>query len=314
MWRVMLGLSVVPGILLVLAMFPLPDSTVWYMKVGRKEEAAKALHEVRPDENVESDLKAIEASLGTKQVSWGEVFSKSWRAPLIIGVTLAVLQQFTGINGVIYYADKIFATAGFNTPHAQTAATTWAIGAVNVLFTFIAVLFVDRLGRRPLLLAGLVGMGLSLVTIAVSFRSLAHVTINSSSSGNHPSDAGVIMLVAMVIFIGSFAFSLGPVVWTVINEIFPSAVRGRGVAIATAANWGAAWLVTQFFLTLTNLLGEAGTFALFAVVCVIAFLFVWSQLPETKGKTLAEIQQMWVDRAAAGKGGRAKGDLRVSTD
>ena len=109
------------------------------------------------------------------------------------------------------------------------------------------------------------------------------------------------MLVAMVIFIASFAFSLGPVVWTVINEIFPSTVRGRGVAIATAANWGAAWLVTQFFLTLTNLLGEAGTFGLFAAMCVITFVFVWFQLPETKGRTLAEIQQMWVERSAAGR-------------
>lgn len=301
MWRLMLGLSVVPGILLVIAMFPLPDSAVWYMKVGRQKQAAKALREVRPDENVEADLKDIEASLGTKQVSWAEVFSKAWRAPLMIGVVLAVLQQFTGINGVIYYADKIFAAAGFNTPHAQTAATTWAIGAVNVLFTFVAVAYVDRLGRRPLLLTGLVGMGLSLVTIALCFRNLAHVTINSSSSSNHPSDAGVLMLVGMVIFIASFAFSLGPVVWTVINEIFPSTVRGRGVAIATAANWGAAWLVTQFFLTLTNLLGEAGTFGLFAVMCVITFVFVWFQLPETKGKTLAEIQQMWGERAAAGR-------------
>ena len=169
---------------------------------------------------------------------------------------------------------------------------------MNVLFTFVAVAYVDRLGRRPLLLAGLVGMGLSLLTIGFCFRNLAHVTINSTSGSNSPSDAGVIMLVAMVTFIASFAFSLGPVVWTVINEIFPSTVRGRAVAVATAANWGAAWLVAQFFLSLTDWLGEAGTFWLFAGMCVVAFLFVWFRLPETKGKTLSEIQQMWLDRAA----------------
>lgn len=300
-WRLMLGLSVVPGILLVIAMFPLPDSSVWYMKVGQRDKAAKTLRQVRPDDSVETDLKDIEASLGTTQVSWGEVFAKTWRAPLVLGIGLAVLQQLTGINGVIYYGDKIFAAAGFHTPQAQTAATTWSIGAVNVLFTFVAVAYVDRLGRRPLLLAGLVGMGLSLLTIGFCFRNLAHVTINSASGSNSPSDAGVIMLVAMVTFIASFAFSLGPVVWTVINEIFPSTVRGRAVAVATAANWGAAWLVAQFFLSLTDWLGEAGTFWLFAGMCVVAFLFVWFRLPETKGKTLSEIQQMWLDRAAAGK-------------
>jgi SP family galactose:H+ symporter-like MFS transporter len=105
----------------------------------------------------------------------------------------------------------------------------------------------------------------------------------------------------MVVFIASFAFSLGPVVWTVINEIYPSTVRGRGVAIATAANWGAAWLVTQFFLSLTDWIGEAGTFYLFAALCVATFLFVWFVLPETKGKTLAQIQQMWLDRTGASK-------------
>jgi SP family galactose:H+ symporter-like MFS transporter len=102
-----------------------------------------------------------------------------------------------------------------------------------------------------------------------------------------------------MVFIASFAFSLGPVVWTVINEIYPSHVRGRGVAVATAANWGAAWLVTQFFLTLTNRLGESGTFALFAVMCVVSYVFIWKLVPETKGKTLDEIQQMFEDDFSA---------------
>jgi MFS family permease len=139
-------------------------------------------------------------------------------------------------------------------------------------------------------------MGLSLLVMGSCFYRLAHVTIHSSSQSNQPSNAGVILLVAMVVFIASFAFSLGPVVWTVINEIYPSTVRGRGVAIATAANWGAAWLVTQFFLTLTDWIGEAGTFYLFAGMCAVTFAFVWFLLPETKGKTLAQIQQMWIDR------------------
>jgi MFS family permease len=172
-----------------------------------------------------------------------------------------------------------------------------------VLATFIAIAFVDKLGRRPLLFAGLIGMCLSLVTIGVCFHSLGEVTHEASNATNAPSDAGVVMLVAMVVFIASFAFSLGPIVWTVINEIYPSSVRGRAVSVATAANWGAAWLVTQFFLSLTDAIGESGTFYLFAAMCVVSFVFIWFRQPETKGRSLAEIQEMWERKAArAGKG------------
>ena len=292
-WRWMLGLSIVPGVLLLVAMWPCSDSPVWYLKRGRRDDAAAAIRRVRPDDDVDAELAAIDASLHEQEAGWGVVFSRAWRAPLVIGVGLAVLQQLTGINAVIYYADKIFAAAGFSSPGSQTAATTWAIGAVNVLATLIAVAWVDKLGRRPLLFAGLIGMFVSLVTIAICFGSLAHVTAHSTHAANTPSDAGVIMLFATMVFIASFAFSLGPVVWTVINEIYPSHVRGRGVAVATAANWGSAWLVTQFFLTLTNLLGESGTFALFAVMCVVSYGFIWKLVPETKGKTLDEIQQQF---------------------
>ena len=201
---------------------------------------------------------------------------------------------------MIYYSDKIFAAAGFSTPHQQTAATTWSIGVVNVLATLIAVAYVDRLGRRPLMFAGLIGMGLALLVMSLCFRYLNHITATTTATTtNTPSDAGVIMLVAMVVFIASFAFSLGPVVWTVINEIYPSTVRGRGVAVATAANWGAAWFVTRFFLTLVNWIGESGAFLLFAIMCLVTYVFVWKLQPETKGRTLEQIQQMWTDKPAA---------------
>ncbi|MEV0272257.1 sugar porter family MFS transporter [Hamadaea sp. NPDC050747] len=298
-WRIMLGISVVPGILLVLAMVPLPDSMVWYTKVGQLDKAANAIRKVRPDEDVGADLRDIRDSLSGAQASWREVFSSRWRAPLVLGVGLAIFQQFTGINAVIYYSDKIFAAAGFSTPQQQTAATTWCIGVVNVLATFIAVAYVDRLGRRPLIFAGLIGMGLSLLALSLSFRHLARIATASSPGTNNPSDAGVFTLVAMIVFIASFAFSLGPVVWTVINEIYPTAVRGRGVAIATAANWGAAWFVTRFFLTLVDWVGESGAFLIFAIVCAITYVFVWKLQPETKGRTLEQIQQIWTTKAAA---------------
>ena len=151
-WRVMLGLSAVPALLLVLAMLPLPDSPNWYLKVGRADDARKTLREAQPDGDVDTEVAEIQASLGERQVPWSAVFAKRWRAPLVLGVGLAVFQQLTGINAVIYYSDRIFAAAGFNTPQAQTAATTWAIGAVNVLATFIAIAFVGPSRAAPVAL------------------------------------------------------------------------------------------------------------------------------------------------------------------
>jgi MFS family permease len=162
---------------------------------------------------------------------------------------------------------------------------------VNVLATLIAVFFVDKLGRKPLLIAGLIGMAISLTAVGFAFLSLGDISHAPSSQG--PSDAGAITLVALVVYIASFAFSMGPIVWTIINEIYPREVRGRMVSIATAFNWFSAWLVSQFFLTLVDKLGESQTFWLFAVLCLAALAFVWRKVPETKDRTLEEIEQMW---------------------
>src|SRR5208282_1053391 len=212
-----------------------------------------------------------------------DVFAPRWRRPLIIGLGLAVLQQITGINAIIYYSDNIFAAAGFTTPAAQTAATTWAIGAVNVLATFIAIAYIDRLGRRPLLIAGLIGMLLSLAAVGFAFE----------QSGKIGGGAGAVTLVALVVFIISFAFSLGPVTWTVINEIYPGEVRGRAVAVATAVNWAAAFLVSGFFLTVVDAIGQAYTFWLFAAFCVLGLVWVYFGVPETRHRSLEEIQASW---------------------
>jgi sugar porter (SP) family MFS transporter len=293
-WRWMLGLSAVPGVLLVLLVLPLSDTPRWYLKAGRRDDARAALAHLTPgQEDVKLD-ELEESVAGDESASWGEVFSKRWRKPLTIGVGLAVFQQITGINAIIYYADKIFAAAGFSSAADQTAATTWAIGAVNVLATLVAIAFVDRLGRRPLMLAGLVGMGVSLFVVGFAFRTLedpAHKAVGSGA----PSDAGVITLVALVVFIASFAFSMGPMTWTVINEIFPRSVRGRAVSVATAVNWGSAWLVSQFFLTLVKGIGDSATFWLFAFFCAVSFVWILRTVPETKDRTLEEIEQMWVE-------------------
>lgn len=293
-WRIMLGISAVPGFLLLLAVLGAVESPRWLVRMGRRDEARAMIKRARPWVDPEVRLASIDASLRNEppHASWGEVFAPAWRRPLVIGIGLAVFQQITGINAIIYYSDKIFAAAGFATAAEQTQATTWAIGAVNVLATLIAIAFIDKLGRRPLLLAGLVGMCVSLAAVGFAFRSLG-------DPGASTAVAGTVTLVALVVFIVSFAFSLGPVTWTVINEIFPGRVRGRAVAVATAVNWGSAFLVSEFFLTLVGAIGISATFGLFAFFCVVGGLWVWRQVPETKGRSLEQIQALWADRDAA---------------
>jgi MFS transporter, SP family, galactose:H+ symporter len=287
-WRAMLGVSVVPGVLLALAVLTAVESPRWLAKTGRREDARRTLVALGARDEADARLATIEASLRAEHEapSWSDVFAPRWRTPLIIGLGLAVLQQITGINAIIYYSDTIFAAAGFTTPAAQTEATTWAIGGVNVLSTFIAIAFIDHLGRRPLLIAGLIGMGLSLMAVGFAFH-------NAGGASGQSSTPGIVTLVALVVFIISFAFSLGPVTWTVINEIYPGEVRGRAVAVATAVNWGAAFLVSGFFLSVVNAIGQAYTFWMFAAFCAIGLVWVIVSVPETRGRSLEEIEASW---------------------
>jgi len=291
-WRIMLGVSAVPALLLLVAILPAVESPRWLVRMGQRDRARDSIVRARPWVDPDVRLKSIEDSLRDEppNASWSEVFAPAWRRPLTIGIGLAVFQQITGINAVIYYSDRIFAAAGFSSPQAQTMATTWAIGAVNVVATLIAVAFIDKLGRRPLLLAGLAGMCASLAAVGLAFFSAGTAAMSPT--------AGMVTLVALILFIASFAFSLGPVVWTVINEIFPGRVRGRAVAVATAVNWGAAFLVSEFFITLVDAIGEAGTFALFAIFCVAGGVWVYHRVPETKGRSLEQIESLWDAPAA----------------
>lgn len=294
-WRLMLGISAVPAVLLVMAIWPLRDSATWYVKVGRRQEAEDVVRRAEPEVDPAARVAGIEAAIAADvQASWGEVFSQRWRKPLVVAAGLAVLQQLTGINAVIYYANTIFAAAGFDDPTKQSLATLWAVGGVNVVATLIAVFWVDRFGRKPLLTIGTWGMLLSLLVMAFAFIRLNRVT-TSDVATSAPGNAGVLALVGMVVFIASFAFSLGPIVWTLINEVFPAQVRGKGVAAATALNWLAAWLVTQFFLTIVEWTSTSGAFFIFAFFCAVTLWFVRRLVPETKGRTLEEVQRMWED-------------------
>jgi MFS transporter, SP family, galactose:H+ symporter len=292
-WRLMLGASAVPGLMLFAAALIAPESPRWLMKMNRRADAAAQIRKIRPNVDFKPRLDAIETALRAEAggVSWGDVFNRQWRRPLTIGIGLAVFQQITGINAIIYYADQIFEAAGFISQASQTTVTTWAIGGVNVLATLIAVAFIDRLGRRKLLLAGLVGMGISLIIVGIAFQFIVEPAAGVTPTG--PSTAGVVTLFALVAFIICFAFSMGPVTWTVINEIFPGHIRGRAVAVATAVNWGSAFLVSQSFLSLIGAIGISLTFGLFALFCAVTWVWVYFRVPETKGRSLEQIQQFW---------------------
>ncbi len=298
-WRTMFLLAAIPGVLLLIGAMVAPESARWLVKVGRKDKARESMAKVTEPDQVDSELGKVEAQISEEaaegEASWSEVFSPRVRKALIVGVGLSIFQQITGINAIIYYANTIFESAGLVSTQSQTAATLYAVGLTNVLATFIAVAYIDRFGRRPLLLMGLTGMFVSLCAVGLGFA-----TQSSADPAAGASIVGIITIAGLVVFIASFAFSLGPVVWTIISEIYPSRVRGKAVSFATAANWGAAFLVAQFFLTLTGGIGDSATFFLFAGMCVLGFIFVWRYVPETRGRTLEEIQQMW------NKGGSVK--------
>jgi sugar porter (SP) family MFS transporter len=289
-WRAMLGAAAAPGLALLLFALIAPESPRWLMMRNRRAEAKAVARKVEPEIDVAGHLDSIEEALrkDREAASWGEVFHREWRRPLMVAIGLAVFQQITGINAIIYYANQIFASAGFATEASRAMVTTWAIGGVNVLATLIAIAFIDQVGRRKLLLAGLIGMGVSLVVAGLAFRFIAP---EGQAAG--PTIAGIVTVLALVVFITSFAFSLGPVTWTVINEVFPAPVRGRGVAVATAVNWGSAYLVSQFFLSLVQAIGSSMTFWLFALFCIIGWVWVYNAVPETKRQSLEQIQKIW---------------------
>ena len=202
--------------------------------------------------------------------------------PLIVGLGLAVLQQLTGINTVIYYAPTIFQFSGLHSAGASIAATA-GVGTVNVIATAVAIVLIDRVGRRPLLLVGVAGMVMSLAVLGAGFA--------FSGTVQGGSLLGLITAVSLMTYIASFAIGLGPVFWLLISEIYPLTVRGRAMGVTTIANWAANFLITVTFLTLVGAIGQAGVFWLYALVSIIAWFFVFRLVPETKGLTLEEIEE-----------------------
>ena len=282
-WRWMLGLGVVPGAVLALGMLGLPESPRWLAGHDRAADARRALQRLRGGGDVEGELAALRTDLRRegRAAPWADLVRPGLRLPLVLGVGLAIFQQVTGINTVIYFAPTIFESAGLPSASASILASS-GIGVVNVAMTLVAIALIDRVGRRALLLVGLLGMIASLGLLALGF-----------AVGRDSALLGGATALSLAAYVGFFAIGLGPVFWLLISEIFPLAVRGRGMSLATVANWSFNLLVALTFLDLIELFGRSATFLLYAGLSVAALAFVWFLVPETRGRSLEAIEAGW---------------------
>jgi sugar porter (SP) family MFS transporter len=287
-WRWMFALAVVPAAVFGVGLLFVPDSPRWLAGRGRIDQARAVLNRIRAADKVEGELKEIQQSVSKQRAGWSELLSPLVRPALIVGVGLAIAQQFTGINTVIYYAPTILKFAGFSSSSVAILASV-GIGLVNVVLTLVAMQLIDRIGRRPLLLLSLAGMTVGLVVLGIAFAF-------PQLAGN----LGWIAVSSLMLYVGSFAVGLGPVFWLVLSEIYPLRIRGRAMSIGTMVNWTANLLVALTFLSLVHGIGKSATFWLYGGISIASWLFAYFQVPETKGKTLEQIEAHW--RA----GGKAK--------
>lgn len=280
-WRWMLGAEVAPAGLLLLLLFFVPESPRWLLQAGRELEARRILESVAGPRQADEEIAAVRAVLGQEEGRFRELFHARFRTPLIIAVALMAFSQFSGINAIMYYSTKIFTTAGVGVKDAFLSSVI--VGLVNVVFTFVAIALVDKAGRRPLLLVGLAIQVLALGAVGGMF---------AAGWGGLP------LLVAILSFIAAFAMALGPIPWILCSEIFPTKIRGRAMSVATFTIWTACYIVAQTFPMLNDsaAIGPAKTFGIYALCSLAGFLFVLAKIPETKGRTLEEIELSWTQR------------------
>ncbi len=278
-WRWMFAAAAIPSIALWLGLLAIPESPRWLAAKHRESEALSILKRVAGEPEARRELQEIhESIIQEASTSLRDLFRPGLRRPLVLAVVLAILQQVTGINTIIYYGSILLRQHAGQSAASALGANV-LIGAINFSGTIVAMFTIDRIGRRALLLVGSAGMGISLAALGFAFR---------QTTQSYALIVGLILA-----YVLSFAVSLGPGAWVYISELFPNAVRGRAMAIGTMAVWTACLAVTLTFLTLIHLLSTAGAFWFYGILCAVTFVFVWRWLPETKGRTLEEIQQLW---------------------
>jgi len=282
-WRWMLGMEVVPAILFIALLFTVPESPRWLIQNNREDEGRCILSRISGAMKADAEVAAIRAANREEEGKFSELFT-AYRKPLLIAAVLMAGSQFCGINAIIYYSSKIFESAGA-LKNAAFTSTVW-VGLVNLLFTFVAIGFVDKAGRRPLLLIGTGVQVIALGMVGWMFKMQQH---------------GLLLLLCIVAFIAAFAMALGPLSWIICSEIFPNKVRGRAMSVATFIIWSSCYVVALTFPMLNDskVIGPALTFWIYGGVSLLTFLFVLRAVPETKGKTLEEIEHYWKSRRKA---------------
>jgi MFS family permease len=285
-WGWMFGSETAPAVLLLVFLLFVPESPRWLTKQARRDEATAVLSRVNGREAAEREVREIEETIALETGSLAQLFEPGIRIVLVIGVVLAVLQQVTGINVILYYGPAIFkeiADAQMDTALLYTVI----VGVVNLSFTVIAIWTVDRAGRKPLMLVGFTGMGVSLLALGLAaFSGLK----------------GIWPLIFILTYIASFALSVGPVTWVILSEIFPTRVRGRALAIATVCLWAANFVVSQTFPMMDKNDWLVATFKhafpywVYGLMCVVAVVFLAGYVPETKQRSLEEIEKHWLGK------------------
>jgi sugar porter (SP) family MFS transporter len=286
-WRWMLGLGAVPALALGIGMLQMPQSPRWLVMVGQDYAARKVLQKIRRDdeEAITQELAEIKGSIEAQPGGWKDLLEPAVRAALLVGVGLAVLQQVTGINTVIYYAPTIIQFTGINGNSAAIVASL-GVGVVNILATLVALRLIDRAGRRPLLMVGVTGMAVALTVLGAAFLGNAGTTLISA-----------IAIISLMSYVAAFAISLGPIFWLMNSEIYPLKVRSKAAGVGTMANWTSNFVISLTFLPLINLLGRTGAFWAYAVVGLLTLWFCWKMVPETKDRDLEQIEAIFRERA-----------------
>ncbi len=281
-WRWMFAFGIIPGVVFLVLLFFVPESPRWLIKQGRAAESLPILLRIHGEELAKQEVLDIKESFKQENGTFRQLFKPGLRMALVVGVGLAILQQVTGINAVMYYAPEIFKQTGAGTNAALIQ--TILVGLINFLFTILAIWLIDKVGRKVLLLVGSAAMTICLAVIGIAFQT-GHT-------------AGPLVLIFILIYVAAFAVSLGPVVWVIISEIFPNRVRGIATSIASMALWAADYVVSQAFPPMLTSAGPAMTFGVFGIMSLITVIFTWRVIPETKEKSLEEIEMLWAPKKA----------------
>jgi SP family arabinose:H+ symporter-like MFS transporter len=275
-WRWMLGSETLPAILFLILLFLVPESPRWLAMNGQRDRALEVFRHFVSGTEAETQMSELANIAGEKEGRFSELFKSQFRMPLLIAIFLAILSQFSGINAIMYYAPEVFRATGGSNDRAFASAV-W-VGAINFVFTFVAIGLVDKAGRKPLLVVGATVQTVSLLAVAWLF---------------HQHATGPAVLTCVLIFVAAFAMAMGPIPWILITEIFPARIRGRASSVGVFMIWVACFVVAQTFPVLKNKWGPASTFAIYAICSLLSVFFVLAMVPETKGRSLEEIEASW---------------------